>query len=250
MDRVAVLVAQAVPAETPSGAACLLAAHRNTGERPRQPPVRQLGGSEQRRLIRWGLGDQRREQRRPPTLDVARVCELRFGVALDRLGGELIDVREHRLGEGPLCLCARSGGGRGLTHAPPGDTRADTKGGLQAIEAAPGVMLAVSEASIDGARLLGFVADEAAQRYLGAGADPASEVPAEWTRVGGDLALDRLARLPRRARGDRPESRRPPAVEARNLCWRHKNARADCYSWGAEATGLVNYAQPRCTRFR
>ena len=250
VDLVAVLVAEAVPAETAPGAGRLLAADCHAGERARQPPVRRLGCSEQRCPIRWGLGDQRREQRRPPTLDVARVRELRFGVALDRLGGELIDVREHRLGEGPLCLRARSGGGRRLTHAPPSDSRADPKGGLQPIEAASGVMLAVTEAAVDGARLLGFLADEAPQRDLGAGANPASEVPAQWARVGRNLALDRLHDL-LGERGEIGANRgHGLPVEARNLCWRHKNARADCYSSGAEATALVKYAQPRCTRFR
>ena len=73
----------------------------------------------------------RRRRRRSSTSDCA--C----GVALDRVGGELVDVGEDRLGEQAQRLGLEPARRAGCGEPPPGDPRADPVGGLQRVERPP-----------------------------------------------------------------------------------------------------------------
>ena len=133
---------------------------------------------------------------------------LRLGVALDRVGGELVDVGEDRLGQQAQRLGVEArprGPARG--DPPPGDPGADPVGGLQRVQRAPLAQLAAAELDVDLAARpaagLGIAdqGDELAQRLADAAADAAAEASLQRPRVLRDLAGDRGEDL----RGDRLE---------------------------------------------
>ena len=74
---------------------------------------------------------------------------LRLRVALDRVGGELVDVGEDRLGEQAELLGVQPGPAAGRRDPPPGDPGADPVGGLQRVERAPLAQLAAAEGDVD-----------------------------------------------------------------------------------------------------
>ena len=122
---------------------------------------------------------------------------LRLRVALHRVGGQLVDVGEDRLGEQAQLLGveARAPGGGG--DPPPGDPGPDPVGGLQRVEGPALAQLAAAEGDVDlaadPAPSLGVAdqGDELPQRLLHPGPDAAPEAALEGARVLGHLAGDR-----------------------------------------------------------
>ena len=86
-----------------------------------------------------------RRRRRRTVLDLG----LRLGVALDRVGRELVDVGEDRLGEQAQRLGVEAGRGGRPRDPPPGDPGADPVGGLQRVEGAALAQLAAAERDVD-----------------------------------------------------------------------------------------------------
>ncbi len=162
-----------------------------------QRPCGGLGRGAHVGLIRRRLAGQQRRQLAAPA--AALVLELGLGlrVALDRVGGEFVDVGEDRLGEQAEHLRVEPRIPPGCGDPPPGDPRPDPVGGLQRVERAALPQLAAAEGDIDltarlPARLrVADQGDELAQRLGDSGADPAPEAALERPRVLGDLAGDR-----------------------------------------------------------
>ena len=150
-----------------------------------------------------GLGGRRlahQQRRQLVAAPAAQVLDLglRLGVALDRVGRELVDVGEDRLGEQGQHLGLEAGlRPAGRRDPPPGDPGADPVGGLQRVEAAALAQLAAAERDVDlAARPAAGVGvadqgDELAQRLGDAGADAAAEAALQRARVLGHLAGDR-----------------------------------------------------------
>ena len=110
-----------------------------------RPPARRPG----LRVLRRRVPQQQREQLAAAALALTLLLALRLRVALDRVGRELVDVGEDRLGEQAELLgvdAAAPGGGR---DAPPGDPRADAVGGLQGVQGPPLPQLAPAQADVD-----------------------------------------------------------------------------------------------------
>jgi hypothetical protein len=126
---------------------------------------------------------------------------LRLRVALDRIGGELVDVGEDRLGEQRERLGTDVGATAGVGEPTPRHPRADPVGGLQGIEGAAGLLLAATEGEVDlASRITARVRvadhrDELGEGLADAAADPAPEAAVERPGVLGDLAGDRLKDL-------------------------------------------------------
>src|SRR5206468_11401563 len=133
----------------------------------------------------------------PAPLALAVHARLLGRVALDRLGRDLVDVREDRLAE-VVDGVRRQPAGRGrVDDAPPGDARADAVRGQQRVEAAAGPGLTAPEADVHvagpvggrGVRLLKGV-DETAQRHVVATTAIAPERAGERARGFGPLGAD------------------------------------------------------------
>ena len=182
-------------------------AQASAATRPRQRPARLAGGGPQVRLGRRRLADEHRRQLAAAGAGDVLDLGLRLRVALDRVGGELVDVGEDRLGEQAQLLGVEAGApGRG-GDPPPGDPGPDPVGGLQRVEGPALAQLAAAERDVDlaadpaPALRVADQGDELAQRFLDAGADPAAEAALERPRVLGHLAGDRRQGLG----GDRVE---------------------------------------------
>ena len=162
-----------------------------------QPPAGGLRRDPQIRLIGRRVPQQESEQLASAALPLALLLALRLGVALDRVGRELIDVGEDRLGEhGELVRIDVAAPRRGR-DSPPRHPSADAVGGLQRVEGAALPQLAASEAHVDvAARLpprvgIADQGDELAQRLGDPGADAGAERPLQRPGVLGHLAGDR-----------------------------------------------------------
>ena len=133
---------------------------------------------------------------------VLELC-LRLGVALDRVGGELVDVGEDRLGEQAERLRVQPGLPAGPREAPPGHSGTHPVGGLQRVERAALPQLAPSQAYVYVASdaATGFriadQGDELAQRLPYPRPDPAAEASLQRPGVLRHLASDRREDLRR-----------------------------------------------------
>ena len=181
---------------------------RVLGAGERRQPGRHFprrGARRRRQVGRVGgrVGEQQRDQLAPPPAAQVLDLGLRLGEALDRVGGELVDVGEDRLGQERQRFGPDPGPPAGVGEAPPGDPGADPVGGLQRVERAPGALLAAAERQVDlAARVAPRVGiadqgDELGQRLLHPAPDPAPEAPLQRPRVLGDLVGDRLEDLGR-----------------------------------------------------
>jgi hypothetical protein len=133
----------------------------------------------------------------PPPLRLARRGRLLAGVAVGRLGGDLVDVREDRLAEVVEHFRREPGPAAGLHEPPPCEPRADAVGGQQRVEAAAGVVLPAAQVDVDragGADVRGRVLDELEEALEG-DLDPAPDLDAERAfhsaRIIRDLGGDR-----------------------------------------------------------
>jgi hypothetical protein len=176
--------------------------------------VRQLPACRPRSCVEVGTvgGRPAQEQGRqlaPPAAAAVLDLGLRLGVAVDGVGGELVDVGEDRLGEQRqrLRLQLRPPARRG--DPPPGDPGADPVGGLQRIERPSLPLLAATELDVDlppglaAGVGISDQGDEPEQRLADAGADAAAEAALQRPLVLGHLAGDRRQDL----LGDRPQFR-------------------------------------------
>jgi hypothetical protein len=173
---------------------------RSAGERgcaARKPPARRLGRGAQLGLGRGGLADKHGDQLLATAAALALEPRAGFGVALDRVGRERLDVGEDRLGEQAehVGLDARlPGGGR---QPPPRHARADAVCGLQRVKRAALAQLAGAERDVDlapGATCAGRAPDqldELAERLGHAGSHSASERSLQGARVVRHLECDR-----------------------------------------------------------
>ena len=177
-----------------------------TGER-RQAGGHVPGRGARRRGEVGGVGGRVAEQQRDQlaTAAPAQVLDLGLGLgeALDRVGGELVDVGEDRLGEQGERFGPDPGPPTGVGEAAPGHPGADPVGGLQRIEGAARPLLAAAERQVDlAARVAARVgiADqrhELGQRLLHPAPDPAPEAALQRPRVLRHLVGDRLEDLGR-----------------------------------------------------
>ncbi|MET0615482.1 MAG: hypothetical protein ABW142_08545 [Thermoleophilaceae bacterium] len=161
---------------------------------PRQAP----GGIRGRRLHRRGrrgwVLHQQRGKALTPAVEHAGGRRLLARVALDRVGGQLVDVGEDRFGQrvqgarrqpGPLA-CGR--------EPPPGHPGSEPVGRQQRVQAPPRPHLAAAEVQVHltvrvRIRLrIGHEAGEARERLLDSGPERLSERPLERARVVGNPA--------------------------------------------------------------
>ena len=156
-----------------------------------------LCGGSQIGLIRRRLADERRHQFVAQAAALALEARAGFGIALDRIGRERLDVGEDRLGEQAedVGLDARACGGGG--QSPPGDPRAHAIGGLKGVECATLAQLAAAEGHVHLAPRATRPGrapdqfDELPQRLGHAGPDAASERSLERAGVSRHLPGDR-----------------------------------------------------------
>ena len=159
-------------------------------------PAAPRGGGEVARLGR-GLEQQQLDQLGAAAAAHVLDLGLGLGVALDRVGGQLVDVGEAGLGEDRQRLGAEVGAAAGVGEAAPGDAGTDPVGGLERVERPALALLAASEGAVDVAAGLApglGVADQGDELREGlgdAGADAAPEAALERAGVLGDLAGDR-----------------------------------------------------------
>ena len=174
------------------------------GERrgaPRQPPAGRLGRRADLGVGRRRISQQQGEQLAAAALALALLLALGLRVALDRVGRELVDVGEDRLGEQLELLRVGALAPRRRRDPPPGDARPDPVGGLERVEGPPLAVLGPAQPYIYVASLLAAgrrVADqldELAERLADARADRHAEGALQRARVLGDLAADRLQDL-------------------------------------------------------
>jgi hypothetical protein len=144
-----------------------------------------------------GLAHQQRDEL--VAAAAAHVLTLRLGrcIAVDRVGGELIDVGEDRLGQETEDLRVELGLAADPGEVAPSDASANPVGSLQRVQRAALAQLAATEGDVDlppqAAAGIGIAnqGDELLKRLADAGADPATEAPLERACVLGHLAGDR-----------------------------------------------------------
>ena len=133
------------------------------------------------------------------TAPAAHVLALRPGgrIAVDRVGGELVDVGEDRLSQEAEDLRVEPGLAADAGEAAPGDAGANPVGGLQRVQRAALAQLAAAERDVDlapqpaaGLRIANQ-GNELFERLADAGANPAAEAALQRARVLRDLAGDR-----------------------------------------------------------
>jgi hypothetical protein len=122
--------------------------------------------------------------------------------ALHRVGGELVDVGEDRVGQRAEDVGRQLGAEAGVRQSPPRHPGPDPVRGLQRVQAASFAHLAAAQAAVDLPSLgaaevgVGHQIHELAQRFLHAQPDAAAEVALERPRVLrhllGDPAEDRV----------------------------------------------------------
>ena len=140
------------------------------------------------------VAQQQRDQLAPAALALALALRALLRVALDRVGRQLLDVGEDRLGERADHAAVEAGAPRRLREPPPGHARADPVGGLQRVERAALAQLAAAEPDVDVAAGLAAAVgvadqgDELAQRLGHADLHAAAERALERPRVLGHLA--------------------------------------------------------------
>ena len=174
----------------------VLLGDRQRGGAPRQPPPRRLRRGPDLSVGGRRVTQQQGEELTAAALALSLLLALGLRISLHRVGGELIDVGEDRLGEQSELLgvgpaAAGSGG-----DTAPGDAGTDPVGGLERVERAALPQLGPAQANVDVPTRLpprGGVADqrnELAQRLADAGADRDAERALERTGVLGDLTAD------------------------------------------------------------
>src|SRR3954468_1397562 len=162
-----------------------------------QPPGRALGLGADALGCGGRVGGQQAREGAEAALALARGARLLGGVALDRLGGDRVDVGEDRLADVVERLGGQPAGRAGIDDAPPRHARADAVRGQERVEAAAGARLAAAERDVDLALAVARAArslepvDEAAQRDLDAAAHVAPEGAGQWAGVFGDLGANR-----------------------------------------------------------
>ncbi len=173
----------------------------NRRQRPRRRPAGHLGsGGEVGGFDRWIAEEQRRELSPAAAAQVRDGC-LRLGVAVHRVGGELVDVGEDRLRQHGQRLGLQVGTAAGGGDPPPRHPGADPVGGLERIEGTADPLLPLAQRHVDlAARLAAGVGvadqgDELKQCLVHPGADPLAKAPLQRARVLRHLAGDRLEDL-------------------------------------------------------
>ncbi len=100
-------------------------------------------------VARGRVPQEQGEELAAAALALALLLALRLGVALDRVGGELVDVGEDRLGEEADLLGVGVGAAGGGGDPPPGDPGADAVGRLERVEVAALPELPPAQPDID-----------------------------------------------------------------------------------------------------
>ena len=143
------------------------------------------------------LPDEHGHQLAPPAPALALEPRARFRVALDRVGRQLLDVGEDRLGQQTEHLRLDAGALGGGGQAPPRDPRAHAIGGLESVERATLAELTRAERDVDlapGTARPGRASnqlDELSQRLGHPGPHAAPERALERARIVRDLPRDR-----------------------------------------------------------
>ena len=164
-----------------------------------QAPPHSLCEGSQIGLIRGRLADERGHQFVAQAAALTLEARAGFGIALDRIGRERLDVGEDRLGEQAedVGLDARACGGGG--QSPPGDPRAHAIGGLKGVECATLAQLAAAEGHV-------HLAPRATRP--GRAPDQFDELPKRLGHAGPDATSERSlerAGVSRHLPGDRRE---------------------------------------------
>ena len=175
----------------------LVRSARERGRAAWKPPARRLGRGAQLCLCGRGLADEHGDQLLAAAAAFALEPRPGFGVALDRVSRERLDVGEDRLGEQAehIGLDTRLPGRGG--QAPPCDARADAVCGLQRVERAALAQLTCAERDVDlapgatCARWASDQLDELPERLGNAGSHSASERSLQGARVVRHLECDR-----------------------------------------------------------
>ena len=149
------------------------------------------------------LAEQQREQLAAAARRSSSSSALRLGVALDRVGGEFVDVGEDRLGEQARAARRRARPAGAAAETWRQATRApDPVGGLQRVEGPALALLAAAERDVDvAARLRGPPRGRGSARRTGAAPRstpvriPRPKPPSSGPRVLGHLAGDRVEDL-------------------------------------------------------
>ena len=139
---------------------------------------------------------ERGDQQPVAAFTLARIGCLLAGVALDRFGRELVDVREDGLGEERLGRAVDPRFPRDRGHPAPGDPRADAVRVLERVERAARAQLAPTDREVDLAtrarprRGPAHLIQELQQGLLDRGVDTAAELAAHRSPVGRNRGAD------------------------------------------------------------
>ena len=223
---------QDVRAEAGAQATTALLLHDDGHDLLRDRPARSRGGRRERGSVRRP-GEQQAEQLAAPAVALAGAARLLGRVALGAHRGQLVDVREDRLGERHQQVGLDEGGER--REAPERDARPDAVGREQRLEAAPLQQLAAAEGEVDAAvvrRQRGRVGagqvQEALEGDLHAEADALAEAPLERPGVRRDLRRDAVEQLVDDLGEVRPDAAAEPGGKAGpGACDRHSTSSVD-----------------------